>query len=143
MILPFFRVPKRPVNRVFIHCSASDNPGHDRIEVIRDWHVRDNGWNEVGYHAFVRKSGLLEWGRSLEKTPAAQAPHNTRTIAICLSGLKEFTEDQFDTLRSFCHTIHEQLPLVTFHGHCEVSNKTCPNFDYRKVLSLNSKGELT
>jgi hypothetical protein len=34
-----FKAPKRPVSRVFIHCSASDNPDHDKVSVIRDWHL--------------------------------------------------------------------------------------------------------
>lgn len=143
-VLPFFRAPKRPVSRVFIHCSASDRPQDDRASVIRDWHIR-RGFATIGYHFYVRKDGTVEPGRNLEKIPAAQEGNNTGTIAICLGGLEKdrFTEAQFDSLRSLCYSIHEQLPMVTFHGHCEVNrNKTCPVLDYRKVLRLNSRGEL-
>lgn len=139
-----FKAPKRLVNRVFIHCSASDNPDHDNVRTMRDWHRAGNGWSDVGYHFYVRKSGLLEPGRDLEKIPAAQSGHNLCSIAICLGGLKHFTEEQFSTLRRLCHQIHDELPLVTFHGHCEVNpGKTCPVFDYRAVLGLNAKGQLT
>lgn len=142
MILPFFKAPKRPVRRVFIHCSDSDRPEHDRVAVIRDWHIR-RGFNSTGYHFYIRKSGQLETGRDLEKTPAAQKNHNTGTIAICLGGRDEFTEAQFDALRGLCAAIHAQLPLATFHGHLEVDKgRTCPRFDYRKVLRLNGRGEL-
>ena len=30
-----FEKPKRKVNKVFIHCSASDNPDHDTIANFR------------------------------------------------------------------------------------------------------------
>ncbi len=139
-----FKAPKRPVSRVFIHCSASDNPAHDSIGVIRDWHLK-RGFAMVGYHYFIKKDGSLQEGRPLEIAPAAQAGNNRGTIAICLHGLSKngFTEEQFSTLRELCHRIHEQLPLVTFHGHKEVAAKECPVFDYQHVLGLDAKGRLT
>jgi len=140
-----FEKPKRKVNRVFIHCSASDNPDHDTIDVIREWHVDERGFRDVGYHYFIPKSGNIEIGRDIEEIPAAQKGHNTGSIAICLSGLDEdrFTEDQFETLRELCLEIHDAYDgKITFHGHCEVSNKTCPVFDYVSVLELNKKGKL-
>lgn len=137
-----FKAPARGVRRVFIHCSASDNPDHDNLKTIRDWHLQ-RGFATVGYHFYVRKTGSLELGRDLESTPAAQQGNNVGAIAICLGGEKLFTADQFDTLQDLVWQIHQELPMATFHGHCEVSSKSCPNFDYVKLLRLNSKGELT
>ncbi len=140
-----FSVPARNVERVFIHCSASDNPDHDDVSVMQEWHVEGRGWEDVGYHFFVRKDGTLQEGRSLEKIPAAQAGNNTDTIAICLHGLAEerFTKAQFDTLIRLCSEIDVAYDsLVTFHGHCEVSSKTCPVFAYRDVLGLDAHGSL-
>lgn len=139
-----FRKPARSVSRVFLHCSASDNPSHDSAAVIDGWH-RQNGWAGIGYHFFIRKDGTLETGRDLEKIPAAQAGNNAGTIAICLHGLEvgRFTEAQFDTLRALCQQIDSAYRgAVTFHGHCEVAAKTCPVFDYRKVLGLDIDGAL-
>lgn len=143
----FDKLPSREISRVFIHCSDSDIPGHDNIETIRRWHTdpqpRGNGWKDVGYHFFIRKSGLIEKGRHPDVVPAAQAGHNAHSIAICLSGRKEFTEAQFEALRDICEQVHSMLPLVTFHGHREVApHKTCPNFDYRKEVGLDARGAL-
>jgi N-acetyl-anhydromuramyl-L-alanine amidase AmpD len=140
-----FEKPQRPVDRVFVHCSASDNPAHDSVEVMRDWHVNGNGWSDVGYHVFIRKDGTAEAGRPLETTPAAQAGHNTGTIAVCLHGLEEskFTKAQFETLIDLCKQILAAYDGgVTFHGHNEVANKACPVFDYKAVLGLDDKGEM-
>lgn len=96
--------PERYIERVFLHCSASDNPEHDDVEVMRRWHTdpkpSGRGWSDVGYHFFIRKSGLLETGRNLERIPAAQRGNNSGTIAICLHGLKDelFTSKQFEML---------------------------------------------
>ena len=138
-----FMKPLRPVDRVFIHCSASDNPKHDDISVIRDWHVNGNGWSDVGYHFFIRKDGIIEEGRDIDRTPAAQKGHNKSTIAICLHGLEDFTVEQFRSLNTLCAEINRNYKFITFHGHCEVNpNKTCPVFDYKEVLNLNEKGQM-
>ena len=139
-----FRKPRRRVDRVFIHCSASDHAHHDDVSVMDRWH-KERGWSEVGYHFFIKKDGQLQEGRSLEKTPAAQGGHNRATIAICLHGLDKdkFTENQFDTLKDLCRKIDSEYGgQVTFHGHTEVSAKTCPVFDYKKVLKLDRHGNL-
>lgn len=141
-----FIKPKRAVSRVFIHCSASDNPAHDNAATMDAWHrARKPPFKEIGYHCFIRKDGSLEDGRSLEKAPAAQEGHNAGTIAICLHGLDEdkFTAAQFDTLRKLCGDINAAYGgRVTFHGHREVANKTCPVFDYRAVLGLDAQGRM-
>lgn len=98
----------------------------------------------MGYHYFIRKSGELEAGRSLEEVPAAQQGHNTGSIAICLHGLKQekFTKAQFERLIALCREIDKAYEnQLTFHGHCEVSAKTCPAFDYKTVLGLTESGD--
>lgn len=143
-IFSMFTKPNRFVDRVFLHCSASDNASHDNVATMRKWH-KERGWNDVGYHLFVRKSGELENGRPLEKTPAAQAGNNTGTIAICLHGLDKpkFTEAQFGVLRKLCLEINNAYGGgVTFHGHREVAAKACPVYDYQDVLKLDGFGRL-
>ncbi|NSX54045.1 peptidoglycan recognition protein family protein [Parasulfitobacter algicola] len=144
-----FTKPSRQVDRVFLHCSASDHANHDNVSTIRRWHMdappKGRGWSDIGYHYFIRKNGTLENGRSLEKTPAAQAGHNKSTIAICLHGLhvSKFTEAQFDRLKELCVEINNAYGgRVTFHGHNEVAAKACPVFDYAKVLKLDDFGRL-
>ena len=140
-----FTRPARHVDRVFLHCSASDNPDHDDIATIRSWHVDERGWSDVGYHYFIRGDGALQEGRPLQRTPAAQAGHNAGTVAICLHGLAEenFTDDQFRTLTALAREIDEAYAgRVTFHGHCEVSSKSCPVFPYREVLGLDGAGRM-
>lgn len=144
----FMEKPERAVDRVFIHCSASDNPAHDDIEVIKQWHTDKRpvgrGFSDVGYHYFITKDGRLQNGRSLEKQPAAQSGHNKGSLAICLHGLENFTEAQFKTLKLLCekmYLVYEQK--ITFHGHNEVNrNKTCPVFDYKEVIGLDDSGHL-
>lgn len=139
-----FKKPARPVTRIFVHCSASDNPAHDNVATMDAWH-KERGWSGVGYQYFIRKDGTLELGRDLEKIPAAQEHNNVGTIAICLHGLsvEKFTEAQFATLKGLCYQINEAYKHdVTFHGHCEVAAKACPVYSYRDILSLGIGGRL-
>lgn len=138
-----FIKPKRYVSKVFIHCSASSNPKVDAKEISR-WH-QQRGWDEIGYHFFIKSDGTLETGRHIEKIPIAQAGFNKGSIAICLNGLlvSDFSQSQLDTLIKLCQTINIAYEKqITFHGHCEVSKKACPVFDYKTVLKLNKLSKL-
>jgi N-acetyl-anhydromuramyl-L-alanine amidase AmpD len=137
-----YHKPRRKIKKVYIHCSASDNPAHDDIKVIRQWHL-DRGFNDVGYHFFIKNNGEIEPGRDLEKIPAAQKGHNTGSVAICLHGLNKFNGVQFRALEKLCKEIDRAHGgAVTFHGHCEVSAKDCPVFDYKTLLALDYRGKL-
>ena len=141
-----FTKPVRPVERVFLHCSANDRPEHANITTIRRWHVA-RGFSDIGYHYVIDFEGRLLVGRSLERIPAAQQGHNSGSIAICVTGgqdgEKAFTQAQFDTLVRLCREINcAYHGEVSFHGHREVANKDCPAFDYQRILALDAKGQM-
>lgn len=153
-VLPFnFAKPKREVHTVFIHCSASDNLKDDDIEAIRKLHTSKKtkpmqwgqydtygkAFSDVGYHFFIQADGNIQFGRNIENSPASQQWHNKGTISICLHGENDFTEKQFESLKILCKAINKAYDgEMLFKGHCEVSDKPCPNFDYKSVLKLNN-----
>lgn len=138
-----FTKPSRKVHTVFLHCSATSNPSIDAND-INDWHV-DRGWTCIGYHYFMSSDGVLQYGRDIELTPAAQSGHNTGSIAICLNGLvpSDFTQTMLNNLKNFCMQINGAYRGIRFRGHKEVAAKSCPVYDYRKVLSLNEQGYMS
>lgn len=145
MAISFIK-PKRLVTRIFLHCTAyghGDLMGKALLDAVTSWH-KVRGFRTTGYHYIIDRNGeLIPTYRSLEDIPAAQEGNNTGTIAICLDGLKQsdFNEKQFATLRELANEIDSAYNgLVHYHGHCEVANKECPVFDYKKVLNLNPKG---
>lgn len=144
-----FTKPKRRVDRIFIHCSAhdSDAPAKEVRKQIKEWHTtkppKGRGWNDIGYHYVMASNGTIVRGRSTESTPAAQYRHNLKTLAICVVGLTQFTQAQMASLRQFCREINEAYEgRISFHGHCEVSNKSCPVFDYKTTLGLDRFGRM-
>ncbi len=136
-----FKKPKRHVHTIFLHCSATDHQEHDNAEFLRDVHIRQNGWRDIGYHYFINKRGDLFSCRGLEHTPAAQRGHNTGSIAICLSGLSEFTDAQFFALADLLDMIQEKYSKrLRIRGHREVANRDCPVYDYPAILDLVNEG---
>lgn len=129
--------PKRYIRKVFLHCSASDYPDHDNIETIQKWHL-ERGFSDIGYHFVITKDGAIHQGRNIELIPAAQEGFNTGSIAICVTGNSIFSQMQFDSLHKLCSKINAICGDITFHGHCEVSTKLCPVFDYKRVLNLQN-----
>jgi len=143
--MSIFKKPNRAIDRIFIHCTATENRAYNTIEGIRNDHVNHKGWNDIGYHFLITKDGVIHSARNLEKSPAAQKRHNKKTIAICLAGLRKelFTSAQYDSLKKLSIEINNAyFKQVSFHGHCEVARKACPVIDYKKVLKLDKYGSL-
>lgn len=137
-----FDRPERMVTSFWVHCSASDNPAHDNIATIRRWHLA-RGFNDVGYQWVIVKSGVIVAGRSPEVIPAAQKNHNVGALAVCVTGNRVFSEAQFASLRALAHAVQAAYDYpIRVRGHCEVSVKLCPVFNYREVLGLDGDGYL-
>ena len=132
-----FTKPDRPVDRVFLHCSASDRPEHDNVATMRNWHLA-RGWSDVGYHFVIRRSGEIETGRPIEKAGAHAAGHNIASVGVCVVGGKaragrqpcNFTARQWASLAALVDTLKRDHPTIeSVIGHNDVSSKTCPIFD--------------
>ena len=130
----------RAINKIIVHCAAT-RPGMDiGAQEIRRWHVRDNGWSDIGYHGVIRRDGTLESGRPMDQAGAHTTGHNADSIGICLvGGLAEdgktpednFTAAQWATLKRVVLDLTRKYPTATVHGHNEFAAKACPCFDVR------------
>lgn len=118
----------RPVDKIILHCSASDDP-KQTAAMIDSWH-KARGFSKIGYHYFIRLDGTIERGRGLDEVGAHAEGHNKTSIGICLAGLTKFNNAQFDSLRQVLRQLKLIYPRATVHGHREFSSKTCPVFDY-------------
>lgn len=125
---------------VILHCSASDRPEDDDISVIDRWH-KERGLDKVGYHYFIRKSGVIQKGRKLFEIGAHCKGQNTASVGVCLSGNHKFTEAQFKSAALIFHDLYEILPNLGRHAifpHFLFNhNKTCPNFSVKELLKFN------
>jgi N-acetyl-anhydromuramyl-L-alanine amidase AmpD len=126
----------RQINSIVIHCSDSDIPGHDDISVIREWHTKERGWSDVGYHFFVKSNGEIQKGRPTYKVGAHCRGMNANSIGICLHGRDEFSNDQFKALSDLVSSllVEHDILVTQVYGHYHFSNKTCPNFNVSEFI---------
>ena len=127
------------VNEIILHCSATPTKMDIGVKEIRDWHMNDNGWVDIGYHYVIRRNGEIEVGRPVYAVGAHCAGHNQRTIGICLIGGgvrgedNNFTEPQFKSLAKLIHDIEKTFDIEKIVGHCYYNpNKSCPVFGVAK-----------
>ena len=131
----------RPIDRLFIHCSATTPKMDIGVKEIRKWHT-DKGWSDIGYHFVIRRDGAIEDGRDIDKVGAHVAGYNTGSIGICMVGgvdaamkaADNFTVEQWRSIRNLLKILKFDYPKATIHGHNEFANKACPSFDVQKEL---------
>lgn len=134
-----------------IHASATYPSMDIDVEWIRDIHVNQNGWSDVGYHFFIKRDGTLQLGRDIHRMGAQVLHWNANNIGICMAGgLKEgtkeaednFTDAQFETLTDLLTEFHEKHPDAVVMGHNGFKgheSRGCPCFDwkaYREYLGV-------
>ena len=132
----------RPIDKLIIHCAATPPSMDIGAKEIREWHVGENGWKDIGYHFVIRRNGTVEDGRPINQVGAHVAGQNTGSFGICLvGGISEkgnpeanFTEAQWKTLSRCVMIFKAEYPNATVHGHNEFSKKDCPSFDVQKWL---------
>lgn len=134
----------RKINKLVIHCSATPEKMDIGAEVIRVWHTRDNGWDDIGYHYVIKRNGMVEKGRPVEQIGAHVAGHNKDSIGICLIGgvndknqaVNNFTEAQFKTLVDVVKQAKRAYNGLMVMGHRDLdAKKACPSFDVREWLN--------
>ena len=76
----------RRIEEIILHCSATPEGRDVGVEEIRRWHVKGNGWRDVGYHFVVRLDGSVETGRPLRVAGAHCRGHNARSVGVGSGG---------------------------------------------------------
>tara|TARA_R110002111_G_scaffold200928_2_gene266193 strand:+ start:598 stop:1011 length:414 start_codon:yes stop_codon:yes gene_type:complete len=131
----------REINKIIVHCSATPRHKDFSAEDIRDWHVKGNGWDDIGYHYVIRLNGSIEYGRMVDKYGAHSSGQNYDSIGICYIGgmekdMKEWsdtrTEEQRESLLLLLKTLKKLHSNAIIYGHKDFSTKACPSFDAKE-----------
>ena len=140
----------REITRIIIHCSATKPGWMDslpfaaRVAEIKRWHVKGNGWSDIGYHILISRKGVMALGRPLYRTGAHTKGKNDGSIGVCLIGghgsastdqpSDNFTVNQMQALADVVRELKGQYPKTKVHGHNEFAAKACPGFDVQKWI---------
>lgn len=131
-------------NNIIVHCSATRPDQDIGIKTIRLWHMRDNGWFDVGYHFVIKRSGELEIGRPVDVVGAHTKGFNSDSVSICLIGGinnkgkadANFTIEQLNCLKDLIGELKDMYPDAQVKGHRDFNNgKECPSFDVQALLA--------
>ena len=128
----------RKINKIIVHCSATEEGKYFDREDIKAWHVAGRGWSDIGYHYVVTLDGTIQKGRSIDIMGAHCKGKNRDSIGICyIGGLKDGkakdtrTEQQKIALIELIKVLKTTFEAEVY-GHNNFSSKSCPCFDARK-----------
>ena len=132
------------VNKILIHCTATNDPRENTMKAIRNLHMlpkttpvmwagkvtEGKGFDEVAYHFLVLPKGTSEVGRDLKYQGAHCYGQNEESVSICVAGLDSFGLAQFRELFSLLDMLKDMFDLKDsdIYGHYHFSSKPCPNF---------------
>ncbi|MCD8184692.1 MAG: N-acetylmuramoyl-L-alanine amidase [Bacteroides sp.] len=145
----------REINLIVIHCSATceDRPFTGQaLEVAH----RLRGFDDTGYHFYVRRDGQILTTRPVERVGAHARGYNAHSIGICYEGgLDHYgnpkdtrTEWQRHSLRVLVRALLMDYPDARIVGHRDLSpdlngngevepmewTKRCPCFEMKREI---------
>ena len=125
----------KDIKYIVIHCSDTPNDTNLGAEDIHKMHL-GFGWDGVGYHKIILRSGKIENGRPEYWVGAHTFGINSISLGVCLIGRDKFNKSQFKSLKRIILNWKKKYPSTLIKGHRNAieTSKTCPNFDVDKWL---------
>jgi len=143
----------RNIKYIAVHCSATTPEMVVPISRIKDWHLK-RGFNDVGYHFYIRRDGSVELGRDLSVAGAHVKGFNSVSIGVCYEGGLNMemqpddnrTERQKASLIKVLTDLKKDYQNAEIKGHRDFSKdrnndgkitedewlKSCPCFDAKE-----------
>ena len=136
----------REVRLLVVHCSATRCDRHFSVEALRRSHLA-RGFADIGYHFYIRRSGIVTQHRRLLEVGAHVRGLNRCSIGICYEGGLDESGKTADTrppeqkeqLRELLWKLHTLFPHALIVGHRDLPGvkKACPCFscdEYRYLF---------
>lgn len=128
-------------NHKELHVHHTWRPNHDIYKdkpdgiywqkAMRDFHVNNNGWSDIGQHVTLLPDGKFVTGRSFTKTPASIKGYNTGAFAVEMIGDFDIGHDKFEgkqkaSMIGLARWFNQKGKYVRFHREDKSSGKSCP-----------------
>ncbi len=124
-------------NYIVIHTAAVENAS---FEEVRDYHMNERGWSDIGYHYYIEKDGSIHQGRDEDEVGAhcRAADMNDKSLGISFEGHhdhEDWTYEQKDSALFLIQKLKMKYNIPKDHiiGHREAYDmegvqrkKTCP-----------------
>jgi len=118
------------IKLLVVHCSDSEDSQTLTALDLHKMHL-NFGWDGIGYHKVINRSGKIENGRPEYWIGAHVQGKNNISLGVCLIGRDKFTIKQYISLEKVLRKWKSLYPEAKIVGHRDTGNtdKTCPNFD--------------
>ena len=143
------RKSKRRIDEIIVHCTASREGQAMTVEQIRQDHIKNNHWSDIGYQYVVYLDGTVHLGRDVDISGAHADGHNSHSIGVVYVGGVENrpgvayknlkakdtrTEAQKATLMALLMDLRKLYPKARIIGHRDVDThgKDCPSFEAKE-----------
>ena len=84
----------KKISLIVVHCSDTANNINLSAVDIHKMHL-GFGWDGIGYHKIIKRSGKIENGRPEYWVGAHVKGKNDISLGVCLIGRDTFTKNQF------------------------------------------------
>ena len=120
------------IKLLVVHCSDTKDGENLTALDLHKMHL-NFGWDGIGYHKVINRSGKIENGRPEYWIGARVKGKNSISLGVCLIGRYKFTQKQFISLERVLRKWKSLYPKAKIVGHSDTgnTNKTCPNFDVK------------
>ena len=120
----------KKISLLVVHCSDTEDSQNVSAIDLHKMHL-NFGWDGIGYHKIINRSGKIENGRPEYWIGAHVKGINNISLGVCLIGRNKFTKKQFISLERILRKWKSLHPEAEILGHRDTgnTNKTCPNFD--------------
>lgn len=127
----------RDINKIILHCSATQEGKDFDVNDIREWHKQRN-FIDIGYHYVIKLDGTIEDGRDIRSIGAHCKGYNANSIGIVYVGgldsegkgkdtrTKEQKESLFNLIDDLL--IAYDLTIDDVYCHYQFAKKLCPCF---------------
>ena len=109
---------KKNIKYLVIHCSDTIDDLNITAIDIHNMHI-GFGWDGIGYHKIINKNGVVENGRPEYWVGAHVKGKNHESLGVCLIGRKQFTPEQYETLKKVLVKWKGDYPKAKIVGHRE------------------------
>ena len=154
------------VSAIMVHHSVSGE--NTKIEDLHKWHVKDRGFNAIGYHLVIFRDGKVIQTRPFDKCGAhCEIPSgigkvgsngltkswNHHSLGVCFIGdfrTDEVTQAQWQSFSDVCYLLFRSFNLstadITWHRKATKGRTECPGpnlISKLENIQLNSETIVT
>ena len=123
-------------DKTILHIHHTWKPSHkdfnksnhfDLVQSMRQYHMVERGWSDIGQHVTLFPDGLFVTGRDFIRNPASASGYNTQHVFMVeMVGNFDIGNDVLDgdQLNAICELIN-WFPTYVLHREMD-NRKTCP-----------------